>query len=132
MVGSCGQGPESSAQKQGKLMVLAVQHFECQGPQIELEVCLGPGCFIKADVGAKNFSKYNSFGMAKALRRRRIASCEKMCCSLSPIKFNSCVFLEIEAVIKLTSPIGYPSKVASQGSMNWALGNSSYDLFLFV
>ena len=42
------------------------------------------------------------------------------------MKFNSCVFLEIEAVIELTSPIGDPS----QGSMNWALGisNSSFGL----
>ena len=38
MVGSCGQGSESCVQKQGKLMVLAVQHSECQGPQVELEV----------------------------------------------------------------------------------------------
>ena len=69
-------------------------------------------------------SKYNSFGMAKALHRR-IISCEKMCCTLTPINFNSCVFLKIEAVISLTSPVGDPSKVASQRSMNWALGNST-------
>ena len=40
MVASCGQGPESSAQMQGKLMVLAVQRFKCQGPQVALEVWL--------------------------------------------------------------------------------------------
>ena len=37
MVGFCGEGPESCVQKQGKLMVLAVQHFECPGHQVELD-----------------------------------------------------------------------------------------------
>ena len=33
MIGSCGQGVLRAVQKQGKLLtVLAVQHFECQGP----------------------------------------------------------------------------------------------------
>ena len=63
--------------------------------------------------------------MAKALWSKRIASCEKMCCNLSPIKLSSPVFLEIEALIELISPIGDPSKVVSRGSMNCALGKSS-------
>ena len=63
-------------------------------------------------------SRYNSFGMAKALRSRRIASCEKMCCNLSPIKLSIPLFFEIAAVIELISPIGDPSKVASRGSMD--------------
>ena len=41
VVGSCGQGFESFVQKQGKLMVLAVQHSEYQCPQVELEVWPG-------------------------------------------------------------------------------------------
>ena len=43
MVGSCGQGPESCVQKQGKLMVLAVvPHFEYPARlHNELEVWLG-------------------------------------------------------------------------------------------
>ena len=48
----------------------------------------------------------------------------RKCAAISPIKLSSPVFLEIEALIKLISPIGDPSKVASRG-MNCALGKSS-------
>ena len=37
VVGHCEQDPESCVQKQGQLMVLAVQHFKFPGPKNELE-----------------------------------------------------------------------------------------------
>ena len=59
-------------------MVLAVQHSECQGPQVKLEVWPEVQAASQDDVR----SRYISFGMAKALRSKRNASCEKMCCNL--------------------------------------------------
>ena len=63
--------------------------------------------------------------MAKALRSRKIYQHVRKCAAIShPLNL---VFLEIEALIELISPIGDPSKVASRGStcMNCALGKSS-------
>ena len=57
--------------------------------------------------------------MAKVLWRT-IASCEKMCWSLPPIRRSSRVFLDIDVTIEVTLPFGDSSKVASEVHINWA------------
>ena len=63
---------------------------------------------------------YNSFGMAEECFRRRMASWEERCTSLSPIFFSKAVFSSRMLLMEEILPTEDPSKDASLGFTRFA------------
>ena len=63
---------------------------------------------------------YNSFGMAKECFRRRMASWEERCTSLSPIFFSKAVFSSKILLMEEILPTEDPTKDASLGFTHFA------------